>query len=388
MLSSPYSFAEDAEIRECFPNGPKRTIGMVEIRLDNGVTGLGEGYLAVFAPLVFREIVNLCAPYLIGQDALDIARRVADIRSVCDYWSRQGAARHVISAIDIALHDAAAKCSNQPLWKFVGHATSNTIRVYGSGGCCDTKEHFFQEFEQMNALGIGLYKIRSAKEDINRTLWVLEQAADRNITVAVDMCQNLAESPQSSDDAMQFVTAVHDRSRQPIVFLEEAVGPETPEGFVDLRNRTTTTICGGETITTPNEMIDYMQADCFDFVQPDATVIGGVGAVMAVFRASRQMSTPVVVHAWGGAVSMMANYHSAFAGGGGLVEYPLLDFPLATDMLGEQCTIRGGNLDRPAAPGLGVTLTADIERRYPFDESAVYSCKLQEFKRNPDTYWL
>jgi len=53
LLSSPYADADDPEIKECFPNGPKRTIGMVEVTLDNGVTGLGEGYLAVFAPLVF-----------------------------------------------------------------------------------------------------------------------------------------------------------------------------------------------------------------------------------------------------------------------------------------------------------------------------------------------
>ena len=59
LLSSPYADEDDPEIKECFPNGPKRTVGMVEITLDDGTTGLGEGYLAVFAPLVFKAIVNL-----------------------------------------------------------------------------------------------------------------------------------------------------------------------------------------------------------------------------------------------------------------------------------------------------------------------------------------
>ena len=59
LLSSPYADPDDPEIKECFPNGAKRTIGMVEIKLDNGVTGIGEGYLAVFAPLVFKSIVDL-----------------------------------------------------------------------------------------------------------------------------------------------------------------------------------------------------------------------------------------------------------------------------------------------------------------------------------------
>ena len=55
LLSSPYADADDPEIKECFPNGPKRTVGMVEVTLDTGVTGLGEGYLAVFAPKVFQS---------------------------------------------------------------------------------------------------------------------------------------------------------------------------------------------------------------------------------------------------------------------------------------------------------------------------------------------
>ena len=72
LLSSPYADADDPEIKECFPNGPRRTVGMVEVTLDNGVTGLGEGYLAVFAPLVFGSIVDLCTPYVEGKEAFDI----------------------------------------------------------------------------------------------------------------------------------------------------------------------------------------------------------------------------------------------------------------------------------------------------------------------------
>ena len=74
LLSSPYADADDPEIKECFPHGPKRTVGMVEVTLDNGVTGLGEGYLAVFAPLVFKSIVDLCTPYVEGKEAFDIGR--------------------------------------------------------------------------------------------------------------------------------------------------------------------------------------------------------------------------------------------------------------------------------------------------------------------------
>ena len=388
LLSSPYSFADDPEILECFPNGPKRTVGMVEVTLSNGVTGLGEGYLAVFAPLVFREIVNLCTPYVLGRDAFDIRNRLSDLRSVCDYWSLQGAARHVISAFDIALHDAAAKTRGVPLYDLLGGPRADSIRIYGSGGCCDTKEHFLEELELLDSMGIGIYKMRSVKEDINRTIWVLNEAGRRGISVGVDMCQNLADPPQSVDDVVRFIDGVHAQTPNRIRFVEEAIGPDCPEGFRELRRRTDVPVCGGEIITTPKEMIERLNGDVYDFVQPDASVIGGVSAVLSVFEAAGRKGIDVVVHAWGGAAAIMANYHAAFAAGGKLVEFPMLTFPLGKDMAEGQCSIIGGMLSPPTAPGIGVRLTPGMEAAYPFDESAVYSCKIQEFQRNHDDYWL
>ena len=387
LLSSPYADADELEIRKCFPNGPKRTIGMVEITLDNGVTGLGEGYLAVFAPLVFRSLVDLCRPYMEGQDGFDIERRTSDLRSVCDYWSLQGAARHVISACESALQDAKAKSLGIPVHELLGGAKSDAIRIYGSGGNCDTRERFFDELDLLQSMGIDLYKIRARKPEVHRAAWALREAAGRGVRVAVDMAQNLADPPQSVDDVVDFVDAVHHRSGQLMAFLEEAIGPDSPDEFKELRSRIAVPVCGGEIITTPREMIDRINNDVYDFVQPDASVIGGIGPVMDIFRAADARKTPVVVHAWGGAAAQMANYHVAFAAGGELVEYPMLDFPLANEMMGSQRTIIGGALRKPTAPGLGLTLTAQMEAKYAFDESAVYSCVMQEIETADDETW-
>jgi L-alanine-DL-glutamate epimerase-like enolase superfamily enzyme len=108
---------------------------------------------------------------------------------------------------------------------------------------------------------------------------------------------------------------------------------------------------------------------------------------MDIFAAARETGTRVVVHAWGGAAAIMASYHAAFAAGGDLVEYPMLDFPLGAEMIGDQGKIVDGQLLRPATPGIGVTLTPEMEARYPFDPSAVYSCALIDFGPPPDSYW-
>lgn len=387
LLSSPYADADDPEIKECFPNGPKRTIGMVEVTLDNGVKGLGEGYLAVFAPLVFTAIVDLCRPHVIGIDGLDVEAAVRRLRSLCDYWSLQGAARHVISAFEIALQDARAKTWGVPVYDALGGAKTDSIEIYGSGGCCDAKEQFLRELDLLGSKGIHLYKIRSVKRDIHRTTWVLDEAAQRGIRVGVDMCQNLADPPQAVDDVVAFVEAVHRLTPHRMIFLEEAIGPDEPAGFKELRTRIDVPVYGGEIITTPKEMIERMKDGVYAAVQPDASVIGGISAVMRIFEAAGRYDTDVVVHAWGGAAAIMASYHAAFAAGGKLVEFPMLAFPLGAEMIGEQGRIENGRLMRPTAPGLGLTLTPEIEARYPFDESAVYCCVLHDWGPPPDDYW-
>ena len=387
LLSSPYADADDPEIKECFPNGPKRTIGMVEVTLDNGVTGLGEGYLAVFAPLVFQSIVDLCRPQVLGKDGFDIERRVKDLRSLCDYWSLQGAARHVIAAFEIALQDAKGKSLGIPVHELLGGAQAESIQIYGSGGCCDQKHQFLREMDMLGSLGIEIYKIRSVKRDILRTAWVLDEAGRRGIKVGVDMCQNLADPPQAVEDVVAFVEAVHALTDRRMIFVEEALGPDQPDAFRELRGRIDVPVCGGEIVTTPKEMIERINADVYDFVQPDASVMGGISAVMDVFEAAKAKGTDVVVHAWGGAAAIMASYHAAFAAGGKLVEYPMLYFPLGAEMIGDQGRIEMGRLIRPTAPGLGLTLTPEMEARYPFDETAVYSCVLTDWGPPPDSYW-
>ena len=387
LLSSAYADADDPEIKECFPNGPKRTIGMVEVTLDNGVTGLGEGYMAVFAPKVFESIVELTRPYLLGKDGFDIDQCVRDLCSVCDYWSLEGAARHVTSAYEIALVDAKAKSMGVPAYDLFGGAQAESIQLYGSGGCCDQKEQFNRELDLLQSLGIELYKIRAINTDIQRTAWVLEESAQRGIRVGIDMCQNLADPPQAVDDVIAYVDSVRKLSQQPILFIEEAIGPDAPEGFKELRTRIDIDVCGGEIITTPKEMIRRINDDVYDFVQPDASVIGGISAVMEIFDAANARDTGVVVHAWGGAVAIMASYHAAFAANGKLVEYPMLDFPLGREMIGDQGRIEAGRLVKPTAPGIGTTLTPEMEVRYPFDETAVYSCMLHNWGPPPDHYW-
>ena len=387
LLSSKYGHEKHPEILECFPNGPKRTIGLVEVTLRDGTKGYGEGYLGVFAPKVFESIVDLCKPYLLGKDAMDIKRRYLDLCSVCDYWSLQGAARHTTSAIEIALIDAKSKSLGVPAYKMFEDNFNDKVEVYGSGGICDSKEHFIEELEYLKSLGIKKYKIRSTEKDILRTAWILQEANKYKIEIGIDMCQNLADPPLSAQEVISFINDVRKISSENILFLEEAVGPTDIKGFKKLKENFDIKICGGEIITTPEEMISRINLGTYDFVQPDASVIGGIQSVLEIFNHAKSKEIDTVVHAWGGPVAIMANYHACFAAGGKLVELPMIPYDLEPDLFTDQRQIVDGFLIRPEKPGIGITMNDKIENKYKFDESAVYSCVVVDRGQPNDDYW-
>jgi L-alanine-DL-glutamate epimerase-like enolase superfamily enzyme len=375
LLSGPYADAQNREVMTCFHGKAHKSVGLVEVTLSDGATGIGEGYMAVFAPRVFESMLSLVSPYLIGQDSRAISARVRDVNQVCDYWSLQGAARHLLSAIEIALVDAKAKQLGLPAYELFGGAGVNSISLYASGGDFDTPDSQQAELKRAADLGIKLFKTRGRNWEPKRTAWVMENAAKLGMAVGVDMAQNLANPGQTVNDVIQFLAKVKELTAQPIRFLEEPLGPMEIENFRLLRAKVTPQICGGETITTPGELSRRLAANVYDFVQPDATVIGGIGATLEVVSAARSCGSRAVVHAWGGAACLMANYHAAFAGGSDLAEFPMPEFALRDELLAEPLSIQNGKIMAPRTPGIGVKLTAEIERRFAFNEAAVYSCR-------------
>lgn len=373
LLTAPYADPENLEVRVALPTG-HRTTGLVEITLDDGTTGLGEAYLAVFAPHVFTSIVDLLAPYLVGHDADDIAARYRDLVLVSGYWSLQGAARHVVAAMETALVDAAAKRAGVPAHALLGPAPYDDIALYASGGDSMTPATMRAELDAVQARGIETFKIRARAYEADKAVWTLEEGRRRGVGIAVDMAQNLADPGQSVEETLGFLDRVGSGTDVPVRFLEEALGPARADGYPQLRKGTEVDVAGGEIVTTARELQDRVRAGWYDIVQPDVTVVGGLRQTLDVFATAREHDVRAVVHCWGSAVCQAANYHAAFAGGGTMAEWPLPSYPLRDALLVEPFRVEHGRLRRPEAPGLGVVLDDETERRYAFRPDAVYRC--------------
>ena len=374
LLSAPYADREsNLEVQIHLPTG-YRTCGMVEIKTDDGLTGLGEGYVAVFAPEVFRSLIELLGPYLVGKDIRSYHRLYKDITTVTGYWSLQGAARHAVSAVEIALQDLRAQSLGMPVYQMLGGATQDSIQLYGSGGDSVLPEAMLAEMDYLNELGISIFKIRARNHEAQKAAWCLVKGRERGIHVAIDMAQNLATPGQSVSDVTLFLDKLERLSGSQPFFIEEVLGPSDLKNYITLKSRVKSRIAGGEIVTTTGELQERIRQQLYDLVQPDATVIGGIADVIKVFDTAVHYGSQVVVHCWGGPVGMMANYHAAFAGGGTLAEWPMPDFVLRRELVSEPWNIREGRLTLPSTPSLGVRLTPEIEKKYPYRPDSAYAC--------------
>lgn len=377
LLSAPYATPTgNLEVLLHLSSG-MRTTGLVEVTLDNGVKGLGESYLAVFAPHVFRSIVELLAPQIVGREIGSVeahSELMRTLETATGYWSLQGAARHVLSGIEIAMQDCRAQLLGVPLWKALGGVSRRALPVYASGGDSLDASFMARELEKVASLGIKTFKIRARKGQAAKVAWCQREGAKAGIAIAVDMTQNLAIPSQSVADVLQFLKEIHEAGHGELAFLEEALGPLDVQQFAELRRCTTVPVAGGEIVTTPWELVERVRAGLYGIVQPDATVIGGIGAVMEVFAAAREHHSKVYVHCWGSGVGMLANYHAALAGGGEMVEWPIPAYPLREALFAAPIEVVEGHLSLPDAAGLGARLTPEIEACYPFREEALYNC--------------
>jgi L-alanine-DL-glutamate epimerase-like enolase superfamily enzyme len=104
--------------------------------------------------------------------------------------------------------------------------------------------------------------------------------------------QNLAVPSLVVGDVVAFVEAFHARTRYRTHFVEEAIRPDYPEGYHELRRFINVPVCDGEIITAVKEIIEHLNADIYECMEPNISVMGGfLPSWMSLLRPGRRVST-------------------------------------------------------------------------------------------------
>lgn len=351
-----------------WPGGSIRywTVALVEVSTDEGVTGLGEVYAGLFAPEPTKALVDQFAGLLVGQNPLDVPALYERMVTKSKFWGKAGLPLAVIGVIENALWDILGKVKGVPVWQLLGGKSHDSLPVYASGGLDSTEEGLTRELERHLEKGFRAVKIRIGRglEEDTAKLRLARRVLGEDVELMVDAVMGHHPNPWSADDALRRAKVMEELG---VVWFEEPCGNRDYAGYAKVRANTKVAIAGGESAVGLHEYKAFLDANALDWIQPDAAHSGGIIECQRIAVLAKERGVRVVYHSWGAAPCLLANYHLAFGDRySRYLEFPTHGLPLIDELAVEPFKLVDGRFKVPNRPGLGVKLTKETLRRYPY----------------------
>jgi len=360
-LSEPFSFSQGWV--------QQRSSMIVEIVTDEGITGWGESLChGLQPPEIAASFVQFCfKPMLIGRDPFDVEVLWEEMYNRSRPFGQYGAAVNAISGVDIALWDIIGRTLNKPIHKLLGGAFRKEITPYATGfyrykgkkypeeGILEAKQHIEKGFKAMKLkIGFGV------EEDI-QYVHAVREAVGKDIKIMMDAncAYNLATARRILLECEP--AKVH--------FFEEALAPEDIEGYIQLRNTTSTYISAGENIFGKTGYRHWISRGALDILQPDLMSAGGFTECKKIAALAQAWNTMLIPHVWGSGIGLAASLQfiaslpptpMSLNPEEPMLEYDQSDHPFREDLINQAIYMENGKIKIPDNPGIGVEVNRDV----------------------------
>jgi galactonate dehydratase len=352
-----------------------RELLFVKVETDEGFTGWGEvrppnkteavrGYLAEAAPR-----------YLIGRDPFDTERLVNEMMGG-DFGRPGEIAMSSLAVLEIACWDIKGKALNQPVYRLLGGAVRERIKLYANGWyrVDRTPAEFADAARAVVARGY-----RALKFDPFGTSFFDFSLAEKRHAIALVGAVREAVGP----DVDLFIE-MHGRftpigaiemARELAVFkpgwLEEPVPPENLKALKKVMDAIAPLgipVATGERIHTPCDARELFELQACDILQTDPTHFGGLANTKKIAAYAEYHYMRLAPHNVGGPVSTAAALHLNACTTNAMIQENFNDFDDAYVMAAAPGVPRldaDGCVALPAGPGLGVTVDETIIAAHP-----------------------
>jgi galactonate dehydratase len=262
----------------------------VFVRLDTNQRVSGWGEVKGVVPKVAAALAEAMFDLLDGQNPTRI-EHLWQVLYRAERNQRGGAFMlHCIAGIDMALWDITGKLHGVPVYRLLGGATRDRIRVYPSA----------------KAIKVGNRPRPQAgdPQDIDELVRAVRQARERvgkDGSVMFD-----AHSALPPAMLMQFAAAIQP---QDVLFIEEPAVPGNIEVFKKLRAAIKVPLATGERDRTIWGILPYLAEQAVDVVQPDCGYTGGITQMKKIAALAEAYYTPLAPHCTQSYLGMTASFH-------------------------------------------------------------------------------
>jgi len=337
---------------------------LVKITTAGGLVGWSEVYNhgpdLAFPPLL---------EYLVDQVRGVDATRVSFVNELLRQSSRfpPGAlGLAAISAIDHALWDVAGQAAGLPVYRLIGGAVRDRVRVYAGLYSAPDVPELVDRTQALHAShGFTAFKLSPYRGDLHRR---------RFGALAREAGEYFREVREAHPDDWEFAFDAHaclwephqavelGRALAPSepLFLEEPLRPEHVPAWARVREQMPVPLATGESLYSTHEFDALLAAQGADIVQPDICVVGGLTTMLKIAALAEARYVPVAPHNPLGPLATAANVHFAAA----TTNFSILEYkPEVVSWCPDPYEPVDGYLElRPDRPGWGVTIDEDVLR--------------------------
>ena len=329
--------------------------GIVQVRTDEGLTGLGE-LSSVFArrgPLLCRDVEERLAPVLVGRDPLAITSALRAMEA------QLPDGQLAIAGVEMALWDLAGKALGVPVYTLLGGRMRDRIPLSYSVPHGEPEQ--MAEFALERAReGFRTVKVKTGQGMATDVVAVrqVREAVGSAHRVRVDA--NMAM--RSAKDAIRLVERIMEYDPE---MLEQPMPAHDLQAMAEIRGSVSLPIMADESIGHPRDAMEVIRREAADVLNVYVTESGGIQNAARIFTLAEQAGLGCMIGSMPElGIGTAAQIHLGIA-------MPNLDFDSDTcgslyqseDLLATPLRFEGGFAFAPEGPGLGVELDGEAFER-------------------------
>jgi galactonate dehydratase len=336
---------------------PRKRVRLCKITTDNGLVGWGETTLEG-RPKSAAAAVDEIAEYLVGKDPLRIEHHWQQIyRSA---FFRGGVVRmSALSGLDQALWDIAGKHYGVPVYKLLGGAVRDRVRVYAHWGIRDLsdeglvaskarldtlKQSGYTAFK--GGLG-GKWRAHEPPATIDafvRRAYMMRDWVGPDVELCFDFHGKLTPGLA--------IEVCHEIKGMRPMFVEEPVPQENVDALKQVSDHVPFPIATGERLLTRWGFREVFEKGAVSLIQPDTSHVGGITELKKVANMAEVYYMHILPHCAIGPVAFTASMHVDAVVPNFLAQEQI-DQGLGAGLLVEPWQVVDGHIALPARPGLG-----------------------------------
>ncbi|MBP0623357.1 mandelate racemase/muconate lactonizing enzyme family protein [Cupriavidus consociatus] len=356
---------------------------------DEGITGMGEvgmtfGAGAVAAGPMIRDLAKR---FVLGKDPHD-TETIWETMLRRSFWAQGGGpvVFGAMSAIDAALWDIKGKVAGLPVHRLLGAETpAEPLRCYASQlhfgweeehRTLDDPAAYLEAAQMARSQGYDCVKVcpicippkgqktrkRGGFGPAERKLARARMEAVREgIGPDADIIIEL-NGITSAVGAVQLSELLTDLD---ILYVEEATHYNSPDAHVRVSQRAPIKMATGERLYTRWGFLPYLQAGSIDMIQPDMGLVGGISEGMKIAHLAHAFDVGVQAHICGSplATAIALQFEAAIPNFEIHEHHSFCLKSFNKELFEEDLQPVDGRITVPTAPGFGMTLSKDAEKR-------------------------